>query len=83
MSKQDSNNTVIVVIVVFIIVMIIGSFSSNKPAAPPTTSPVDHGAEYNYAKEKFRQSGQPERDASTAAEAVMKFQRAQDARRNK
>lgn len=69
---------------IFIVCMILsvmfnngGSSSSSSSSAPSSTGSAD----YRYAKERFRQEGFTDSEASEAASAVLKFHEAQKARR--
>lgn len=55
-----------------------GSSSSSVSSAPVSTS-----VERTYVERRFKQEGFSNSDAATAADAVLKFQRAQDARRSR
>jgi hypothetical protein len=59
-----------------------GSNNGGTSSAPTATS-SSSSAERRYVEQRFKQEGYSSSDAATAAEAVLKFQRAQDARRNR
>lgn len=59
-----------------------GSSSTTTPSYSPPSSSGDAGAR-RYVEQRFRQEGYSSQDSATAADAILKFQRAQDARRNR
>lgn len=60
---------------------ITGGSSNSAPSSSSSSS--DNSFERRYTEQRFRQEGYSSKDAATAADAVIKFQRAQEARRNR
>ena len=61
---------------VAMILQLLRGGASSTPSAPVYSGP--NTAEHRYARERFRQEGFSESDATTAARAVMKFHDAQN-----
>jgi len=55
------------------------STSSSSSYAPSSSS----SAERRYVEQRFKQEGYSSKDAATAADAILKFQRAQEAQRSR
>lgn len=53
-----------------------GSSTSNRPSAVDTNS-----FDYNYSKNRFKLEGYSDEDSRKAAEAIIKFQQAQERRK--
>jgi hypothetical protein len=70
---------VLICVVLFILGALFGGGGSSSSTS--TTSTNSGSANYRYAKERFRQEGFSDSDASEAASAVIKFHEAQKAQR--
>lgn len=57
------------------------STTTSSTSFTPSSKQEDFG--YRYAKERVKLEGYSDREASQAADAIMKFQRAQEQRRNR
>lgn len=83
MSAQGTGPTWgVILVVLFIFAMMLqlvkGVATSSTPAP---TIPDRTSFEHRYVQERFRQEGYNQSEAQQAADAIIKFQRAQEARR--
>lgn len=72
-----------IVVVVAILQALFGDSSSSSTTSSYTTPARDDSFERRYVEGRFRQEGYSAKDSATAADAILKFQRAQDARKNR
>lgn len=84
-NKEHGSMVVFITLVVFGLAFLVqalsgGSSSSSSSPAPSTSR--DDSFERRYVEQRFKQEGYSSQDAATAADAILKFQRAQEARRN-
>ena len=83
-NKEQGSMVLFVALVVFGLAFLMqalsggGSSSSSTPA--PSTS-RNNSFERRYVEQRFKQEGYSSQDAATAADAILKFQRAQEARK--
>jgi hypothetical protein len=70
-------NWKIILLIVFGLAMISSLFKNDAPTSSSSTTKESTGFDYNYAKNRFKQEGYSDKDARTAAEAVLKFEAAQ------
>jgi hypothetical protein len=69
--------------VIFGLALISSLFNGGRGSSSSSSrnSSVDTGSfDYNYAKNRFKAEGYSDKDARTAAEAIIKFQNAQQKR---
>lgn len=81
--KPDNNTTSIWP--VFFILLCLGTllsamFSENSTPTRATFEPDTTSREYRYVKERVKLEGYSDREAAQAADAIMKFHNAQQAR---
>jgi len=71
-------------IVLIVIVVILSAFDTNKPPASDGKyypANAEERSQREYAKQRVKMEGYSDADADTAADAIMKFQRAQQNRK--
>lgn len=61
-------------------IMLAGMFSGNTGATTQSFEPDTTSREYRYVKERVKLEGYSDREAAQAADAIMKFHNAQQAR---
>lgn len=74
----------ILIVVVFVVSLISAMFGNNSGSSSSSsyTPSVDRGTfEHRYATERFKQEGYSTSDSQQAADAVVKFMKAQEARK--
>lgn len=87
MSKSD-NDGASSVMVVFIVAFVLGVMllqmlpgsNTSSTTSPSTSYPNSSSPEHRYVTERFRQEGYSASDSQKAADAVIKFHRAQQNR---
>lgn len=57
--------------------------SSSSNSSSNYTPPRDNSFERRYVEERFKQEGYSSTESAQAADAILKFQRAQEAQRNR
>lgn len=68
--------------IIMFLALLSNLFSKNGPSSAPQSYEPDRSSfEYRYAKERFKQEGYSINEAAQAADAVLKFHRAQQARK--
>lgn len=82
MSKQQSGSFWPVFVVLLFAVSLVGSCADNN-APSGSSAASSSSSERRYVEERFKREGYSSADSAAAADAVMKFQRAQEARRNR
>lgn len=70
------------VLIAAVICAVIGNLFGNN-AGTMSAPAASSSAERRYVEQRFRQEGYSAKDSATAADAVLKFHRAQEARKNR
>lgn len=72
-----------IIIGIALLLQLAGGGSSSRVSAPSSVPARDNSFERRYVEERFKQEGYSSAESAQAADAILKFQRAQDARRNR
>ena len=82
MSDKSNGHIWLIAIVIFALVTCLQLISGNSTSdsSPPAR---EDSAERRYVEGKFRREGYSAKDSATAADAVLRFHRAQEARKNR
>ncbi len=88
MSKNQNNNSwsgvAIVLFVIALVLTFVQSLFDKSPSSSSSyTPPRDNSFERRYVEERFKQEGYSRSESAQAADAILKFQQAQEARRNR
>lgn len=81
---QFSGVGFLAVVIVFLLALLSGMVNSNSSSSSSSsyTPAVDRGSfEHRYATERFKQEGYSTSESQQAADAVLKFMQAQEARK--
>lgn len=81
--KPDNNTTSmwpVLIILLFVGALLSTFVSNNRVPTPATFEPDPTSREYRYVKERVKLEGYSDREAAQAADAIMKFHNAQQAR---
>lgn len=71
-----------IIVGIALLLQLAGGGGSSRSASS-SSSPRDSSFERRYVEERFKQEGYSSSESAQAADAILKFQRAQDARRNR
>jgi hypothetical protein len=70
----------VIIIAMVLGIMFAGMFSGSTGSTTQSFTPDPTSREYRYVKERVKLEGYSDRDAAQAADAIMKFHNAQQAR---
>ena len=87
MSSNQNGSIWPIVVAIFVVVAILqtifGDASSSSSTSSYTPPSSDNSFERRYVEQRFKQEGYSNKEASQAADAILRFQQAQEARRNR
>jgi hypothetical protein len=86
MSQAQSGSGIgmlVAIIVGFALLLQLLTGGASSSTSSYTTPSRDNSFERRYVEERFKQEGYNSSDSAQAADAILKFQRAQEARRNR
>lgn len=80
-NNQNGSIWPLIVGVLFVVALFQALFGGGSSSSSSTTPARDNSFERRYVEERFKQEGYSSSESAQAADAILKFQRAQEARK--